>query len=143
MLHQQGAQRSDTVEIGRWVVDPAYRANGRPGTQLAAAAAALATALGDGSVARRGMVVCSVGTGDQQDLMLSHIGLTAIPVTQPIRCDDFNDDVRMMHCIGTDQLNTWFRKVMDEMAKTIGVIIVPSLKTTADGSSVTIARRPA
>src|ERR1700722_8365018 len=53
-----------------------------------AAAAALATALGDGSVARRGMVVCSVGTGDQQDLMLSHIGLTAIPVTQLIRCDD-------------------------------------------------------
>jgi hypothetical protein len=78
------------------------------------------------------MVMCSVGTGDQQDLMLAHIGLTAVPVAQPIRCDDFNDDVRVMHCIGTDQLNPRFRKVMDEMAKTIGVIIMPGLKTTAD-----------
>jgi hypothetical protein len=58
--------------------------------------------------------------------------LTAVPVAQPIRCDDFNDDVRVMHCIGTDQLNPRFRKVMDEMAKTIGVIIMPGLKTTAD-----------
>jgi hypothetical protein len=132
VLHQQGAQRSDTVEIGRWVVHPAYRANGRPGTQLAAAAATLATALGDGSVARRGMVMCSAGTGDQQDLMLAHIGLTAVPVAQPIRCDDFNDDVRVMHCIGTDQLNPRFRKVMDEMAKTIGVIIMHGPKTAAD-----------
>ena len=87
--------------------------------------------------------MCSVGTGDQQDLMLSHIGLTAVPVTQPIRCDDFNDDVRVMHCIGTDQLNPRFRKVMDEMAKTIGVIIMPGRKTTADASGVTVARCPA
>jgi hypothetical protein len=71
------------------------------------------------------MVMCSVGTGDQQDLMLSHIGLTAVPVAQPTRCDDFNDDVRVMHCTGTDQLNPRFRKVMDEMAETIGVIIMP------------------
>ena len=76
--------------------------------------------------------MCSVGTGDQQDLMLAHIGLTAVPVAQPIRCDDFNDDVRVMHCIGTDQLNPRFRKVMDEMAKAIGVIIMPGPKTTAD-----------
>ena len=96
VLQQQGVQRSDTVEIGRWVVDPAYRANGRPGAQLAAAAATLATTLGGGTVARRGMVVCSVGTGDHQDLLLAHIGLTAVPVAQPIRCDDFNDDVRVM-----------------------------------------------
>jgi predicted GNAT family N-acyltransferase len=125
VLHQQGAQRSDTVEIGRWVVDPAYRANGRPGTQLAAAAAVLATALGNGSVARRGLVVCSVGTGDRQDLMLADIGLTAVPVGQPIRCDEFNDNVRVMQCVGTDQLNPGFRRVMDEMAATIGVMLRP------------------
>jgi Acetyltransferase (GNAT) domain len=130
VLRQQGVQRSDTVEIGRWVVHPAYRANGRPGTQLAATAAVLATALGNGSVARMGMVVCSGGTGDQQDLMLAHIGLTAIPVAQPIRCDDFNDDVRVMHCIGADQLNLPFRGLMDKMAKTIGVM--PGPKTAAD-----------
>jgi hypothetical protein len=85
-------------------------------------------------VARVGMVVCSVGTGDQQDLMLAHIGLTAIPVAQPIRCDDFNDDVRVMHCIGADQLNLPFRGLMDKMAKTIGDM--PGPKTAADAYAV-------
>jgi hypothetical protein len=69
--------------------------------------------------------VCSVGTGDQQDLLLSHIGLTAAPMAQPIRCDDFNDNVRVMHCISTDDLNPRFRRVMDEMAATIGVTLHP------------------
>jgi predicted GNAT family N-acyltransferase len=130
VLRQQGIQRTDAVEIGRWVVHPAYRANGRVGAQLAAAAAVLAAGLGNGSVARQGMVVCSVGTGDQQDTMLGRIGLTAIPVVQSIRCDDFNDDVRVMHCIGTDQLNPWFRRLMDEIAKTMGR--TPDLRTAAN-----------
>jgi ABC-type ATPase with predicted acetyltransferase domain len=41
MLHKLRAQRTETVEIGRWIVHPAYRASGRPGIQLAAASAAL------------------------------------------------------------------------------------------------------
>jgi predicted GNAT family N-acyltransferase len=117
VLNQQGVQRSDTVEIGRWVVHPAYRGNGRPAMQLAAAAATLAATLANGSVARQGMIVCSVGICDQQDLLLGHVGLTAVPGTQPIRCDDFNDDVRVMHCIDVDQLNLRFRSIMDNMAK--------------------------
>jgi N-acyl-L-homoserine lactone synthetase len=121
VLDQQGARRADTVEIGRWIVHPAYRASGRTGTQLAAAAAALATTLNVGFAGRRGMVVCSVGTGDQQDVMLAHIGLMAIPVAQPIRCADFNDDVRVMYCVGTAQLNVRFRRIMETMADTIGL----------------------
>jgi hypothetical protein len=126
VLDQQGVQRSDTVEIGRWVVHPAYRGNGHPGTQLAAAAATLAASLEKGSVARRGMILCSVGTGDEQDLLLGHIGLTTVPRTQPIRCDHFNDDIRVMHCVGTEQLNVRFRSIMAKMAKTIGVILTLS-----------------
>jgi hypothetical protein len=42
ILERLGVQRAHTVEIGRWVVHPRYRANGRTGTNLAAAAAALA-----------------------------------------------------------------------------------------------------
>jgi hypothetical protein len=122
MLRRQGVQRSDTVEIGRWVVDPAYRTNGRAATQLAAAAAMLATTLGNGTVARQGMVVCAVGTGDQQDLLLSHIGLTAAPVNQPIRNNNFNDDVRVMQSIGTKQLHPRFRSVMKEMAQLMGLV---------------------
>jgi hypothetical protein len=130
VLHQQGAQRSDTVEIGRWTVLPEYRANG-PGMQLAAAAATLATTLANGCVS---LVVCTVGTGDQQDLMLARIGLTPAPVTSPIRCDDFNDDVRVMYCADTDRLNVRFRKMMDVMAKAIGVM--PAPKNAADARPV-------
>jgi hypothetical protein len=121
VLDQQETQRTDTMEIGRWIVHPAYRANGRTGTQLAAAAAALAARLERGFADRRAMVVCSVGTGDLQDVMLAHIGLIAITVAQPIRCADFNDDVRVMYCLGTDQLNVRFRRIMEEMADLIGL----------------------
>src|SRR4029077_1399020 len=41
MLHGLGVARTETVEIGRWVVHPAYRATSLSG-QLAAASAALA-----------------------------------------------------------------------------------------------------
>jgi hypothetical protein len=121
MLHKLGAQRTETVEIGRWIVHPAYRAGGRPAVQLAAASAALAITLGNGSLAQRGIVVCSAGTGDGQDLMLARIGLAAVPTTEPIKCDEFKDDVRVMYCINTQQLNPRFRRIMDEMAKTIGL----------------------
>jgi hypothetical protein len=130
VLHQQRVERSDTVEIGRWVVGPAYRANGRLGTQLAAAAATLATTLGNGSVTCRGMVMCSVGTGDHQDLLLAHNGLVAVPVAQLIRCDDFNDEVRMMYCIGSDDLNPRFRRIMDEMATELGLMPNPRTALT-------------
>ena len=71
VLHKLGAKPTETVEIGRWIVDPAYRASGRPGVQLAAASAALAITLGNGSVFQRKIIVCSAGTGDRQDLMLA------------------------------------------------------------------------
>jgi hypothetical protein len=104
MLHKLGAQRTETIEIGRWIVHPAYRASGRPAVQLAAASAALAITLGNGSLVKRGFVLCSAGTGDRQDLMLARIGLAAVPVTKPIKCDKFKDTLRVMYCINTQQL---------------------------------------
>ena len=41
---------------------------------------------------------CSVGTGDRQDMMFARIGLTEVPRTDPIHCDDFKDDERVMYC---------------------------------------------
>jgi len=96
MLHKLGAQRTQTVEIGRWIVHPAYRASGRPAVQLAAASAALAITLGNDSLVQRGIVVCSAGTGDRQDLMLARIGLAVVPATEPIKCDEFKYTVRVM-----------------------------------------------
>jgi hypothetical protein len=121
LLRRLGTQRADTVEIGRWIVDPEYRGNGRLGTRLAAASAALAAALGSGSVVRQGVVLCSVGTGDQQDLMLRRVGLAAVPATQTVECPSFNDDVRVMYCTRTDQLSIRFRSFMNEMAETLGL----------------------
>ena len=121
ILHKLGAQRAETVEIGRWIVHPAYRASGRPAVQLAAASAALAITLENGSLVQRGIVVCSAGTGDGQDLMLARIGLAEVPSTGPIKCDEFQDHVRVMYCSNTQQLNPRFLRIMDEMAKTIGI----------------------
>lgn len=65
--------------------------------------------------------MCSAGTGDRQDLMLARIGLAAVPVTKPIKCDKFKDTLRVMYRINTQQLNPRFLRIMDEMAKTIGL----------------------
>ena len=100
---------------------PAEHTTGRPAVQLAAASAALAITLENGSLVQRGIVVCSAGTGDGQDLMLARIGLAEVPTTEPIECDEFKDHVRVMYCSNTQQLNPRFLRIMDEMAKTIGI----------------------
>ena len=81
----------------------------------------LAITLENGSLVPRGIVVCSAGTGDGQDLMLARIGLAEVPTTEPIKCDEFKDHVRVMYCSNTEQLNPRFLRIMDEMAKTIGI----------------------
>ena len=121
MLHELGVARTETVEIGRWIVDPAYRATSRPSVQLAAVFAALAMRLRRGGSAERGIVVCSVGTRDRQDSMLARIGLAPVPAMEPIDCDDLNDKVRMMYCNNTEQLHPRFLRMMHEMAKTLGL----------------------
>ena len=121
MLHELGVARTETIEIGRWIVHPAYRATSRPSGQLAAASAALAMRLRHEVMAERGIVVCSVGTRDRQDSMLGRIGLTPVPAMDPIDCDDFNDKVRLMYCRNTHQLHPRFLRMMDEMAKTLGL----------------------
>jgi hypothetical protein len=120
-LHELGAVRTETIEIGRWIVHPGYRAKRRPGAQLAAASAALAARLANSELARQGIVVCSVGTGDRQDAMLARIGLAPVPAVDPIDSDDFNDRVRMMYCNNTQQLHPRFRRMMHDMAKTLGL----------------------
>jgi Acetyltransferase (GNAT) domain len=73
MLQTLDAQRSEIVEIGRWIVDPEYRVTNRDlglSIQLAAASGALANALGKASGKLRGFVICAAGTKDRQDMML-------------------------------------------------------------------------
>jgi len=121
VLRELGVTRTETIEIGRWIVHSAYRATGRPSGQLAAASAALAMTLRHSVLAERGIVVCSVGTGDRQDSMLARIGLVAAPAMDPTHCDDFNDKVRLMYCNGIRQLHPRFLRMVDEMAKTLAL----------------------
>jgi N-acyl-L-homoserine lactone synthetase len=121
MLCNLGAKRREIVEIGRWIVEPAYRASGRPGIQLAAASAALAITLGNGLLFQRTIIVCSAGTRDRQDLMLARIGLSAVPAAEAIKCDEFKDYVRVMYCLNPQQLNPRFLRLMVKMAKPIGL----------------------
>jgi N-acyl-L-homoserine lactone synthetase len=121
MLYNLEVQREATIEIGRWIVHPGYRASGRPGVQLAAGSAALAKTLESGSGAQRGIVLCSVGTGDRQDLMLVRIGLAPVPTAEPINCEEFKDKVRVMYCANTQELNPRFLRIMDEMATILGL----------------------
>jgi hypothetical protein len=42
-------------------------------------------------------------------------------VAEAIKCDDFKDDVRVMYCLNTQQLNPRFLRVIAKMAKAIGL----------------------
>jgi hypothetical protein len=59
--------------------------------------------------------------GDQQDLMLDRIGLMGVPAAQCIKYADFNDDVRIMYCTGTQQLDRRFLRIVDDMAENLGL----------------------
>lgn len=120
MLDELQVQRRDTLEIGRWIVHPAYRGNGRVATRLAAASAALAKRLAKDFAPRKGVVVCSVGTCDRQDALLSRIGLTAAPVDE-VRSDLFSDGVRVMYCVNAYQLNGRFLNIMEQVANVVGL----------------------
>jgi hypothetical protein len=119
MLRTLGVERRNAVEIGRWIMHPDYRAGGRPTVLLAAGAAALAVRLGNGSVARRGIVVCSAGTQDRQDLMLRRVGLVSAPDSEPVACERYGDSLRVMYCVDPETLNRRFCLLMEQMAETL------------------------
>jgi hypothetical protein len=116
VLQQQGVEHTNTIEVGRWIVQPEHRRSGRTAIQLAAAGAALAECLGRSGSGQRNMVVCTVGMGDGQDLILSRIGMTTATQAQSVLCDDLNDEVRVMYTVSTDHLSSRFRQLMSEMA---------------------------
>jgi hypothetical protein len=115
---------TEIAEIGRWVVDPEYRATNLDlglSIQLAAASGALARALGKVSGGLRGYVICAAGTKDRQDVVLTRIGLARVPGINPVNSEDYKDDVRILCCSQTQRLNPHFVGFIDEMAKKIGL----------------------
>jgi hypothetical protein len=125
MLRRLGKQRDNVIEIGRWVVDPALRIQSSLapgiGAQLAAGAGALAFALVNQSDDVNGVAIFSVGSRDQQYMMLSRLGLKPISGIEPVISAEYGDVIRVMYCTNTGELRSRFRSMMDAMAETIGI----------------------
>jgi len=122
MLQVLNVRRIDIVEIGRWIVDPRYRATKRDlalSIQLAAASGALAKALAQASDELRGYVICAAGTKDRQNMLLTRVGMVPVSGIGPIYCEDYKDDVHILCCSKTQQLNLQFIGLIDKMEKEI------------------------
>jgi hypothetical protein len=119
-----GRHRNNAIEIGRWVVDPALRAQSSLapgiGLQLAAAAGALALALVNQSEDENAIAIFSAGTRDNQYRMLSRIGLREVSGIGPLISPEYDDVIRMMYCT-RDHMQPRFQRMMDAMAKGMGI----------------------
>ena len=108
MLSDLGVRRSQTIEGGRWVVDPTHRAS-RLGVFLAAGGLAVARASG------YRMLCCPVGTGRKQDRVLARLGWAPVPDVPLIAVPQLNDELRVMHMFPT-RAAEHVRVLMDTMA---------------------------
>jgi hypothetical protein len=124
-LRKLGSDRNNAIEIGRWVVHPALRAqNGFApgiGVQLAASAGALALALVNQSEASNAIAIFSAGSRDNQYLMLSRLGLRPVSGIEPLISTEYDDVIQVMYCGRNQKLQRRFQRMMDTMAKAIGV----------------------
>jgi hypothetical protein len=119
-LRKLGSHRNQIIEIGRWVVDPALRAQNclAPGIglQLAAGAGALALTLVNHLGTQNAMVIFSAGSRDNQCLMLSRLGLKTISGIEPLISAEYADVIRVMYCSSSHQLQRRFQRMMDAIA---------------------------
>lgn len=125
MLLRLGKHRDNTIEIGRWVVDPALRAqvslSPGIGVQLAAGAGALALMLANQSMDANGVAIFSAGSRDKQYLTLARLGLSTVPGIEPVISNEYDDVIRVMYCTKAQELQIRFQRMMDAMAQTIGL----------------------
>jgi hypothetical protein len=114
MLHALGANRGESIEGGRWVVDPMYRVL-RLGVLLAAGGVAVARAF------RSRLLFCPVGTGRKQDRVLSRVGLAAVSGLPLISAPQFDDELRLMY-VCPDRPAPHFRETVERMATVLKVV---------------------
>jgi hypothetical protein len=108
MLRALSVGRGESIEGGRWVVDPLYRVLGLGGL-LAAGGVAVARAV------RSRLLFCPVGTASKQDRVLARLGLAAVPNLPLIAVPQFDDELRLMYLCPT-QLSAHFLELVDDMA---------------------------
>jgi hypothetical protein len=123
ILRDLGRHRDNTIEIGRWVFDPALRSSDSfaPGisVHLAAGAGALAFALLNQSEDVNGVAIFSAGSRDKQHLMLSRLGLRLVSGIGPVASNEYDDMIRVILCTNPKELQSRFRRMMDAMAEAI------------------------
>ena len=125
LLRRLGRHRDNTIEIGRWVVDPRLRK--QPGlapgigVQLAAGAGALALALVNAAEDENGVAIFSAGSRDKQYTLLSRLGLKPVSGIEPLFSAEYDDVIRVMYCTKTQELQLRFQRMMDAMAKVIEI----------------------
>lgn len=137
VLRALGTPRTSIAEIGRWTVDPDYRARSRDlglGLRLTAAAAALARMLQTASGCLDGLVICAAGTTDRQDAMLERVGLTPVPGIGRLTCVDYDDDIRLLYGSRTQRLSPHLEALVDEMIEKL------ALREIFDGANHTYRR---
>ncbi|WP_296709599.1 GNAT family N-acyltransferase [Rhodoblastus sp.] len=125
MLRTLGARQDEIVEIGRWVVDPEYRAKNRDfglSVQLAAASAVVADAIGKASRAEHGFAICAAGTKDRQDRMLTRLGMAPIAGIGPVYCEKYRDTISVLCCSSAQRLSPLLTGLIDKMAEKIGLL---------------------
>jgi hypothetical protein len=142
MLGGLRKERKHVIEIGRWVVDPAFR-NGRSlapgiGLQLAAGAGALAIALAQQIGLAKGVALFAAGTRDRQYLTLKHLGLKAVSNLPPIHSNEYDDLIQVLYCDSAVGLQPRFRRTIESisMAMRIDEVVYSVRDRTASNSSI-------
>jgi hypothetical protein len=135
-----GKKREDVIEIGRWVVDPAFRNRGSLapgiGLELAAGAGALAVALARQIGLDKGVAIFAAGTKDRQYLTLKHLGLKAVSNLSPVHSDEYDDLIQILYCDSTEGLQPRFRRIIESISMAMRIDeVVNSARNLATSSS--------
>jgi hypothetical protein len=144
MIGSLGKKRKDVIEIGRWVVDPAFRNRSSLapgiGLQLAAGAGALAIALARQIGLGKGVAIFAAGTRDRQYLTLKHLGLKAVSDLSPIHSDEFDDVIQVLYCDSAMGLQPRFRRIIESisMAMRIDEVVHSVRNRTLSSSSISV-----
>jgi len=123
MLRSLRATHDDIVEIGRWIVEPDYRATNLylgVSIQLAAGSAALARQMGGAAGKRDGFAICAAGVADRQCAMLKRVGMTPILGASPVSCARYRDEIQILYCSQRQQLHPQFLRLVDLMERKLG-----------------------
>jgi hypothetical protein len=130
------------IEIGRWVVDPAFRNRSSLapgiGLQLAAGAGALAIALARQIGLGKGVAIFAAGTRDRQYLTLKHLGLKVVSDLSPVHANEYDDVIQVLYCDSAMALQPRFRRIIESisMAMRIDEVVYSVRNRTLSSSSI-------